>query len=381
MQPRHPTVPFPSARPQPTYEADAYAKSLPGMVTRESRAAHAPLRPPVVDAPAPASDATRTLLVADASCDLPEAWLATHQVLTLPLRIRTASDSVTDGRSASDVARRRAFLAASMDIGVVMQRSIALSVAGTEELIAAQLNDGADFVLAITQAARRSAVHGNTLAAAQNLMQRVTQARQRQASRHQAPARPFKIWVVDGDAANHATAVLLCEAQRLLAAGERLPQVVQRLDALRRDVQTIVLPADLRHLHAQSATQADTPLSWLSYGVDRMLNRTPVLRFAAHRVDVLAHHRGQTEAMDATLRWTAQQVSAGLAAPHVCVSVAGDTDAVGDGEGWAVLAATCRDYGVALHLATMSISNALALGRGAIAIALAPKKSPRRLSR
>lgn len=385
MQPRHPALPLPSARSRPTYEADAYAKSPPGVVTRESRVTRTALTPAATDTTVvTVSDAARTLLVTDASCDLPEHWLSTNRVLVLPLRIRTATDSLTDGRAESDLPRRSAFLAASSDIGAATHSAIALSVAGMEALIAEQLTDSTDFILAVTQAARRGAVHSNALTAAQRLMQRIAQARHQQASRWRTSAKPFKMWVVDGGAAHHAPAILVCEAQRLLAEGASVPQVVQRLDALRHRLQAIVLPADLRHLHAQGAAQADRALNWLSYGVDRMLNRTPVLRFAAQGVDALAHHRDPTEALEATLQWTAQQVAAGLAAPHVCVSVAGDTLAISQRSAWNTLAARCRDEGVALHLATMSIANTLSLGRGAIAIALAIEpagQAPRRALR
>jgi fatty acid-binding protein DegV len=372
MQPRHPALPVPSARSRPTYEADAYAKSPPGVITRESRVARTALPAAATEAAlVTVSDAARTLLVADASCDLPEHWLSTNRVLVLPLRIRTATDSLTDGRAESDVPRRSAFLAATSDIGAATHSVIALSAAGIEALIAEQLTDKTDFILAITQAARRGAVHSNALSAAQRLMQRIAQARHQQASRQRTPATPFKMWVVDGDAPQHAHAILVCEAQRLLADGARVPHVVQRLDALRHCLQAVVLPADLRHLHAHGVAQADRALSWLSYGVDRMLNRTPVLRFSRQGVDALTHHRDHIEALDATLQWTAQQVVAGLAAPHVCVSVAGDPLAVARRDAWSALAACCRDVGVALQLSTMSISNTLSLGRGAVAIALA----------
>lgn len=60
-----------------------------------------------------------------------------------------------------------------------------------------------------------------------------------------------------------------------------------------------------------------------------------------------------------------------LLAPHLCLSYAGDLSLVRDLPGFAELEQACQAHGVALHLAMLSATGAINIGRGALSLAYA----------
>ena len=379
------STPPASSRPRPRpqgksgdavrYVADAYAYSLSGGLVASSVARHPRAAPPlassskndVVATSTGNSTAARALLITDATCDLPETWLAKHGVLTLPFRVRNPRGSQTDGRSgAADIERRAEFYDRELTRAEPDAQALPLSVVGTGDYILEHLQESTDFVLEIAQASRRGNAYLNSLTAAQNLMLQHGRAR-----RQQGIAAPFKMWVIDSSAALNGHGVLVCESARLLDDGMTMPRVVQQIDSLRQHVQTLIVPADVSFFQRRSRIVGDAPLHWLSYGVGKVLDRTPLVRAQGSSLSVIAQVRGYDMAVARAFDGVAQCVRAGLAAPFVCVSFAGDAASIRQWPAFIALQDACLSQQVTLHVATMSMSNALMVGRGALAISFA----------
>ncbi len=360
------------------YAADAYAYSLAGGLI----AARAQHREPMLGAhgdaapmahgdatpvAAPGHDALRTLLVTDAACDLPEAWLAARRVLVLPLRIRNSRGSQTDGRNgAADSERRQRFFDHELNRAEPDAQALPLSVVGTGDCVHERLLDDTDFVLEIAQASRRSNAYMNSLTAAQNLMLQHGRAR-----RQRGIARPFKMWVIDSTCALNGQGVLVCEGARLLDDGATVPRVVQQIDGLRQHVRTLLVPADVSFFQRRSRLDGDAPLAWLSYGVGKVFDRTPLVRVQGAELSVVVQLRGFDAAIARAFESVGGQVRAGLAAPFICISYAGDEAEVRQWPAFAALQEDCQRHNVTLHLASMSMGNALLVGRGALAVSFA----------
>lgn len=358
------------------YVADAYAYSLSGGLVavrkpRQEVAATTPATHHVSDSVAvPGTgghDAARALLVTDAACDLPEDWLAARRVLVLPFRVRNPRGSQTDGRNgAADVERRREFFDHELNRAEPDAQVLPLSVAGTGDCVHERLLASTDFVLEIAQASRRGNAYMNSLTAAQNLMLQHGRAR-----RQQGIARPFKMWVIDSTTALNGQGVLVCECARLLDDGISVPRVVQQIDGLRQQVRTLVVPADVSFFQRRSRLDGEAPLAWLSYGVGKVLDRTPLVRAQGAELSVVTQLRGFDAAVARAFDSVTQQVRTGLAAPFVCVSFAGDETSVRQLPAFIALEDACLRHQVTLHLASMSMGNALLVGRGALAVSFA----------
>ena len=346
------------------YSGDAFAYSLPGGF---AKAASWPKTTRNATSPAhgtpPEHDRERTLIVTDVTSDLPPDWLAGNQVVVLPIKLRFDSRSRSD---TGDITAAREFFRRDLDgIGADAQ-ALPLSASGTQDYIYERLQPQTDFVLEVSLASHRGNGYMNSLTAAQNLM--LTHGRAR---RQVGVQRPFKMWVVDSTTTLNGQGVLVAESVRALKDGMSLPRVVQHIDALRKRVHTIMVPRDVSFFHRHSRVDSDVTFHWLSYGVGKVLDRTPIVHAHGNTQTIAAQARSHEAAATRALTATAQQVRAGLLAPNVCMSYAGDVNEVRAWPAFTALEDVCVRHGVALHLATMSMTNALAIGRDGLAISFA----------
>ena len=351
----------------PPYSSDAFAYSMSGGLakTLPLRAHAASVDQPMAHA-GNESDSARTLIVTDVACDLPADWLAQHGAVLLPMKLRfdsrTRSDK-GDAEAAKEFFRRD--LVGVDGVGTDAQ-ILPLSASGTHDFIEQLLPDHADFVINVSLASHRGNAYLNSLTAAQNLM--LHHGRTRRQAGH---TRPFKMWVIDSTTALNGQAVLVAESVRALNDGVNVPRVVQHLDGLRKWVQTIAVPRDVSFFHRHSRVEGETAMGWVSYGMGKVLDQTPIVHANAKGMSVTAKVRGADAAIARALLAATNRVQAGLLAPCVCVSYAGDTAEVRQWPAFVALDDACVRCGIALHLGTMSMTNALTIGSSGLAISFA----------
>lgn len=348
----------------PSYSSDAFAYSLPGGFAKALPwGAHSVAADQQTANAVIALDADRTLIVTDVACDLPADWLAQHGVVLLPVKLRFDSRTRSDKGDAD--AAKNFFRRDINDVGADA-KVLPLSASGTHDFIQELLPEQADFVVNVSIASSRGNAYMNSLTAAQNLMLHHGRAR-----RQAGNSRPFKMWVIDSTTALNGQAVLVAESVRALKEGISAPRVVQHVDALRRQVQTIAVPRDASFFRRQSRVEGDITRNWLNYGVGKLLNRTPILHANANGMSVIAKVRDADAAATRAMLATTYRVQTGLLAPCVCVSYAGDVADVRRWPAFAALEDACIRYGVALHLGTMSMTNALVIGAEGLALSFA----------
>ena len=305
----------------------------------------------------------RTLLVTDAASDLPADWRAQAGVLLLPIKLRIGETSRIDDGNELAAARFAAKLLGQSD-GPTL--TLAASADTTRELISQHTNGDTDFVLQIAMSSRRSNSYANGLTAAQKLM--VHSARDR---RRAGNTRPFKMWVVDSGATFNGHGVLIAECTRLLRANTALPQTVQQIDMLRRQVKTLVVPRDLKLFH-RCAALPEAPVShWFSRNVGQLFDRLPVAVASGNELRVRSTQNGFAAAANVAFNHAIRCVEARLDAPFVCASYAGDIADLRHVNAFVELSAICARRHVTLLTSTMSMTNAALLGAGSVLISLA----------
>ncbi len=346
------------------YGADAFAYSLPGGFAKAVPwgVQHGDTASMTAQT-ATARDGKHTLIVTDVACDLPPDWLGAHDMTVLPVKLRFDSRSRSD---TGDAAAALAFFRHDLSGLSSPVQTLPLSASGTQEFIAAQLRSDTDFVIEIALASHRGSSYMNSLTAAQNLMLQHGRTR-----RQAGVSRPFKMWVIDSTTALNGQAVLVAEGVRALHEGMSAQRVVQHLDLLRRHIHSLAVPGDASFFHRHNALNVEPALNWLSFGVGKMLDRMPIVHAHGSTLSVAAQARGPAMAVDRALAVVAQQVRSGLLAPCVCVSYAGDLDEVRRWPAFTDLDQHCNHHGIALHLGTMSMTNALTLGSGGLSVAFA----------
>ena len=305
----------------------------------------------------------RTLLVTDAASDLPAEWRAKAGVLLLPIKLRIGKISRVDNGDEATAVHFAAQLLAQLDGPTP---TLAASAERTGELIGQHTIDDTDFVLQIAMSSMRSNSYANSLTAAQKLMVKSSRDRRRAGN-----TRPFKMWVVDSGTSFNGHGVLIAECARLLQADVALPQTVQQVDALRREVKTLVIPRDLKRFHRCAALPQSPFAHWLSRSFGQLFNRIPVVVASADELRIMSTQYGFTVAASVAFNQVIRCVEAGIAAPFVCASYAGDIADLRHIDGFVELSATCARHAVTLLTSAMSMTNAAMLGGGSVLISLA----------
>ena len=351
------------------YSSDAYAYSLPGVVTDIPLGGRANVRTlRAVEPPreTPASDHERTLVITDAACDLPAEWMAQNGVVVLPIRIHVDDWHLVDSHDEFDTME---FFRKDIATAGIRAQSEPLTPVETRDFVQSQLGKHVDFVLEIAIAASRSKIYMNSLAAAQNLMLMHGRVR-----RNMGVRTPFKMWVVDSETVFAGQGVLVAETVRQLKHGCPVPQLVNHIDTLRHHVHTLVVPKDLFYIYSRARTKGDNSLNWFTYNVGKMFDVKAVVHAHAGQTRPVMKVRGFDDAVSRVMEIACTKVREGLLTPTVCVSYAGDTQEVTTWPSYLALKNLCARRGVELLLSTMSMTGGLNVGAGALSIAFATDK-------
>ena len=351
-----------SALDIPTTAALQYVRRTAAAAARRAAAA---------DAGTVSPNAACILLVVDAGCDMPSAWLARNNVAVVPVQIEIGAEQVIDRgdeadrlnfslRLAAPEAKRRPSLA----IGPVRPVQV-------RNFMQTWMTPGIDNVVQMTFAATRSSVYLSALAASQSLMLIHNKVR-----RSLGANGPLKAWVIDSFTGLAGLGVLVSHAVRLRDSGVPAADIATVLEDFRKQVRTLLVPDDIgflyRTLQAKGASGERLPRwkAWLA----RRLNMKPILVAERGSGGMLQRVSGFNAACERAFAITSHHVSLGLSTPTVCVSVAGPIDSLRALPAFVALNAECKRSRIELIVTPMSMTGCVKLGPGAISVAFASER-------
>ena len=312
------------------------------------------------------SDRARTLLVVDAACDMPSKWLDDNNIAVLPIKAVVDDWELLDTHNEFDAME---FFRKDLAARGARASTTPLSPVETRDFIQSNLTADTDFVLQVTIAAGRSKIYMNSLAAMQSLTAAHNRVRRGMGNRS-----PFKTWVVDSETGFTGQGVMVYEANRQLTNGVSAPDVAGRMEQLRHQVHTFMVPKDLFYLYKRAREKGDDSLSWISYNVARALDIKPIIHAHGGVTEPVLKVRGHFEALERVLTMAMDHVRRGLSAPVVCASYAGNLEDIRTTTAFRNLRDACQWHNVELTLSTMSMTGGLHVGVDAFAIAFACKE-------
>lgn len=313
-----------------------------------------------------AVEAARLLIVVDAGCDMPTAWLHNHGVAVIPVEIQVGERTVRDGRDDTYCGEFAHEL-----------RNAAMPVLRTEPLKPVEIRDhlqswmgpAVDYVLQLTFAASRSKVHLSSLTAMQSLVLIHNKVRRSMPGRGSLNA-----WVIDSQSGLTGLALLLAHAVALRDRGVAAAQISPALKMMRDKLHTLLVPGDLRYVAQDAQRRRERGLPMWKAVLGRALGLTPVIYGGAGEMHPIARIRGQQRACEFALARTTRHVELGLATATVCVSYSGDVEALVAMPSFVLLNAECKRRGVELITSTMSMVGTMTLGPGAMSVSFASER-------
>ncbi len=302
-------------------------------------------------------------LLMDASCDLPQEYVAAHPITVLPVHVNLDGQVFDDRRDKGETLR---FLERQEDIGNLPAHTEPYSDEQIQALFLEHLVTRFDCVFCLTASGTRSSVHANVTRASFGIVQNYREARQ--AAGVQGP---FLLRVVDTQTLCAGAAVPVTEAVRLVAAGKSSAQIRERLEEVSRNTYGYLLPRDLRRLHTRSRARGERGVSLLGSALGSTLDIKPILCDWRGTTSTTARLRGFETAAQALFGHTAQRIRQGLMVPSVCLSYGGRLEDLRALPGYAQVPEACRDCGVDLLESPMSITGMVNAGTGALSVGFA----------
>jgi fatty acid-binding protein DegV len=325
------------------------------------------LRRATIEATPRSPHTERTLIVLDAACDVPRAWLDHHSVVAMPRRLSYRN------RDLIDVPESKASLdlVNSFAHGFDTQaRSVPLSPLAMRDEMQRHMRPQTEAVLHLCSSARRSKHFVNALSATQSLVLIHNKVR-----RSLGQSASLTAWVIDSANALAGLGVITAHALQLRERGLSAANIAVNLNSFRNHLHTLIVPDDLTVAAngMKAIEQASIP-AW-KVGAGTMLNLKPIMRLSADSLSLVDRMRGLPKAFDYVFARTKVLVEQGaLLTPFVAAGYAGRLDDVENRESFRALRAACSRHQVTLSLSTMSMSGIATLGPRALSLSFASQQ-------
>lgn len=302
----------------------------------------------------------RTGLVVDSGCDLPKWFIDKHDIRILPISVRIGDELFVDDR---DPERTRAFYERHRMDKRLSAETVPFSVQQIKDLFLDRVVIEADYALVQTIAQSRSPIFRNATDASHAIL------REYKAVRKQAEVTgPFALRVIDSQTLFAGQAALAAETVRLIDAGVKVNEIRSRVERLATKAHGYATIPDLNYVRERARKKGDNSISWLSALFGAALDVKPILCGGNNQTYPVAKVRHYEAAVERIFDFTARRIEEGLLAPTVCISYAGDAEAIKQLPGYDRLLQAAGNNDVAVMTSTMAATGRVNLGPGALTV-------------
>ena len=306
----------------------------------------------------------RTVVVVDATCDLPGAFIRQHQIQVLPIKLILGDHIVNDCRDANLTLAFHQRYASSRQLDVETEPCSTEAIAA---LFLEQLITEYDRAILLTVSQTRSPLFLHATEASFAVL-RAYREKRRQAGLNT----PFYFNVLDSRTVFAGEAVLAREAIRLLKEQDLgFGELRRRMEDFRQHIHCCLLPDDPRYARNWVAKAGEPGIGFLDYHLGSLLDLKPVSRFFDGNVELVFKRRGFDQALSHLLDLTRQAIDQGLKSPVVVLSYAGDAQWVKQKHAFGEFEQYARKKDIEVMVSVMSATGAVNLGPGAISLAYA----------
>ncbi len=302
-------------------------------------------------------------IVTDSACDLPKEFIDEHNIVIMPISIRTGSEMLIDQR---DPKATLDFYRLHLADPATSHESIPFSAQQIEELFLSRLITDFDYVFCITVSSSRSLIHDNAMQASFKILNKYKELR-----KSANVAGPFMLRVVDSKNFFTGQGVMVAEAARMVKNGATTMQIYARLQELTASVYAYLMPAELSHLRSNAKKKGDNSVSFVSYALGTALDIKPILLGHNGETGPVEKVRGFMNGVERLFKTATAQIGKGLKCQTLCISYGGNPDDVTSFPGYAELNIAALKNNITILRSIMSTTAGVNVGPGGLSIAFA----------
>lgn len=306
-------------------------------------------------------------IVIDSTCDLPRSFIEQNSLEIMPVIMRFGHVSFRDLRDPEQTMDLYRRFVAEKRLEIT---TAPLSTKAIRDLFLDQWVLKYDRVLVLTAASTWSTAYENATQASFMVLSGYRERRRAAGMDEQ-----FGLRVVDSQSWFAGQAVIVCEALRAIHAPEGIlfDQLRQHVEKFARQVRAFVVPQDLFYIRNRGQSKGDKSVGLFKYQLGSMLDIKPVLQCYRGEVESIASAHGYERAVARLFEMATEAVKAGLLIPVVCMSYAGNPEAVKSMRGYQAFMRCAADHKVETLLSVMSTTGGIHVGPGAFSLAYAER--------
>lgn len=299
-------------------------------------------------------------LVVDSGCDLPKSFIDEHGILVLPISIRVGGELFVDDRDPERIKDfyQRQTLDKSHDA-----ESVPYTVEQIKDLFLERTVIDFDYAIVETVPKSRSPIFANATEASHAILREYKPIRKAAGIEG-----PFALRVIDSQTLFAGQGVLAAETIRLIQAGTKVHEIRQRIEELASKATAYGVVPDIYYLRERARKKGDKSVSWLGAFLGTTLDIKPILCARADETFPAAKVRGFDKGVESMFAHAVRCINRGLLAPIVCVSYAGDVEAIKQLPGYARLAEVAGVNDVQLLNSPMGLTGGVNIGPGAVSV-------------
>lgn len=305
----------------------------------------------------------------DATCDLPDRFYESNDVLIMPVAIRLGEQMISDQRNS---AVTLGVLDSDQASHTAEAETSAFSVEQISELFLRRLVLEYDYVFCLTVTRERSPIFDNATKASFAILNEYRAVRD-----EAGQSSSFSLRVIDTGALFAGQGIPVLAGLEMRAAGEQPPIIRNRLTHISNHTHTYAVMPDLYYLRNRARKKGEKSVGLVGAMLGSALDLKPILYANQGQTKPVAKIRGFENAIQTLFKETAEAVRGGLLVPAVTISYGGPVERIREFPGYEELARACADTGVEIHESLMSLTGIVNVGPGALTLGFAREIPPK----
>lgn len=310
----------------------------------------------------------RTGFLVDATCDLPDRFFSSGDVMVMPISVRIGEHITTDQRN-DEVTL--GFLDSQIAAEASAAETSALSVDQIRDLFLQRLVVDYDYVFCLTVTRERSPIYEHATQASFSILNEYHPVRAAAGKNS-----PFSLRVLDTGSLFAGQGIPVAAGVAMNAQGDNPPMVRARMEQIAAATQSYAVAPDLYYLRSRARAKGDRSVGLMSAMLGSALDIKPILHCNQGVTHPVAKVRGFEAAVQKLFTETANEVERGLTTPFLTLSFGGPLDQLRAFDGYENLVLACKNSGVQLLESLMSLTGIINLGPGAVSLGFAVDRKP-----
>lgn len=300
-------------------------------------------------------------IVTDATCDLPSDFIKEHDIEILPVSVRLGDKTFIDAR---DFDSNMAFYEGGWGDKFHDAETSPFSVEQIHQVFLEKLVKKFDYVFCVTVWKDRSKIFENATKAAFAILRDYRKVRAETDIKG-----PFAMRVIDSNTLGPGIGLVVAEIAKLIEEGVPHDAIRRQAEVIVKNTVALLTFNDLSVVRARATKRGEKSIGFGAYLLANALDIKPIMRRLHGINEPIARTLGYEKTCERMFEIACEQIFHRITSSYVSVAYGGNPKDIEHYEGYQKLQNICAARGIELLTSLSSMSLAVNIGQGGLAVA------------